>query len=65
MSKSSRLYRRFIQLFAILLGTTIALWLLRGFGVLGFMPGGVLVLLLLLAIATGIVSYLQKTVWRF
>ncbi|MDZ8050730.1 MAG: hypothetical protein RMX68_020940 [Aulosira sp. ZfuVER01] len=64
MSQSS-LNRRLTQIFGILLGIGIAVWLLRGFGLLSFIPGGIIWLLLLGAIAVGILSYVQKTWWRF
>ncbi|OUL37166.1 hypothetical protein BV372_03660 [Nostoc sp. T09] len=64
MSQSS-LNRRLTQIFGILLGIGIAVWLLRGFGLLTFIPGGIIWLLLLGAIAIGILSYVQKTWWRF
>jgi hypothetical protein len=61
----SSLNRRLTQIFGILLGIGIAVWLLRGFGILSFIPGGIIWLLLLAAIAFGILSYVQKTWWRF
>ncbi|BAY61546.1 MULTISPECIES: hypothetical protein [Calothrix] len=64
MSQSS-LNRRLTQLFGILLGIGIAVWLLRGFGLITFIPGGIIWLLLLGAIAVGILGYVQKTWWRF
>ncbi|BAY31778.1 hypothetical protein NIES37_04050 [Tolypothrix tenuis PCC 7101] len=64
MSQSS-LNRRLTQVFGILLGMGIAVWLLRGFGVLTFLPGGIIWLLFLAAIAVAILSYVQKTWWRF
>ncbi|MBW4642987.1 MAG: hypothetical protein KME23_08335 [Goleter apudmare HA4340-LM2] len=64
MSQSS-LNRRLIQLFGILLGIGIAVWVMRGFGLLSFIPGGIIWLLLLGAIAIGVLSYVQKTWWRF
>ncbi|MBD2355944.1 hypothetical protein H6G41_15165 [Tolypothrix sp. FACHB-123] len=64
MSQSS-LNRRLTQIFGILLGIGIAVWLLRGFGLVTFIPGGIIWLLLLGAIAIGILSYVQKTWWRF
>ncbi|MBW4427595.1 MAG: hypothetical protein KME55_05180 [Nostoc indistinguendum CM1-VF10] len=63
MSQSS-LNRRLIQIFGILLGISVAVWLLRGFGILTFIPGGIIWLLLLGAIAIGIISYAQRTWWR-
>ncbi|MBD2513603.1 hypothetical protein H6G93_01000 [Nostoc sp. FACHB-973] len=64
MSQSS-LNRRLIQIFGILLGMSLAVWILRGFGILTFIPGGIIWLLLLGAIAIGIISYAQRTWWRF
>ncbi|MBD2412499.1 MAG: hypothetical protein KME52_22025 [Desmonostoc geniculatum HA4340-LM1] len=64
MSQSS-LNRRLIQIFGILLGMSVAVWVLRGFGILTFIPGGIIWLLLLGAIAIGIISYAQRTWWRF
>ncbi|MBN3961621.1 MAG: hypothetical protein V7K67_04990 [Nostoc sp.] len=64
MSQSS-LNRRLIQIFGILLGISVAVWVLRGFGILTFIPGGIIWLLLLGAIAIGIISYAQRTWWRF
>lgn len=64
MSQSS-LNRRLTQVFGILLGMGIAVWVLRGFGLLTFIPGGIIWLLLLGAIAIGILSYVQKTWLRF
>jgi hypothetical protein len=61
----SSLNRRLTQLFGILLGIGIAVWILRGFGLITFIPGGIIWLLLLGAIAIGILSYVQKTWWRF
>jgi hypothetical protein len=62
---SSKLNRRLTQAVGIVLGITIAVWVLRGFGVLTFIPGGIILMLLLVAIAIGILSHLQKTWWRF
>ncbi|MBE9037634.1 hypothetical protein [aff. Roholtiella sp. LEGE 12411] len=64
MSQSS-LNRRLTQILGILLGIGIAVWVLRGFGILSFMPGGIIWLLILAAIAVGIISYAQRTWWRF
>lgn len=47
--------------FASVLMLTILLYLLRGMGILGFMPGGTLWVLILLSIASGIVYGVQKT----
>ncbi|HYX14513.1 MAG TPA: hypothetical protein VE944_09115 [Nostoc sp.] len=64
MSQSS-LNRRLIQIFGILLGISVAVWVLRGFGILTFIPGGIIWLLLLGAIAIAVISYVQRTWWRF
>ncbi|MEH2287302.1 hypothetical protein [Nostoc sp.] len=64
MSQSS-LNRRLIQIVGILLGISVAAWVLRGVGILTFIPGGIIWLLLLGAIAIGIISYAQRTWWRF
>ncbi len=61
----SSLNRRLTQIFGMLLGIGIAVWVLRGFGILSFIPGGIIWLLILGAIAVGIISYAQRTWWRF
>jgi hypothetical protein len=61
----SSLNRRLTQILGILLGIGIAVWVLRGFGILSFMPGGIIWLLILAALAVGIISYAQRTWWRF
>ena len=65
MSQSSKLNRLLMQAFGIFLGIAIAVWVLRGFGFITFVPGGIILLLLLTAITMGILSYIQKTWWRF
>ncbi len=62
---SSKLNRRLTQLVGVILGITIAIWVLRGFGILTFIPGGIILILLMVAIAIGVLSHLQKTWWRF
>lgn len=63
--RQSSLNRVLTQIFGILLGIGIAIWVLRGFGILTFIPGGVIWLFLLGAIAIAMISYAQKTWWRF
>ncbi|WP_017319073.1 hypothetical protein [Mastigocladopsis repens] len=63
--RSSKLNRIFNQAFGVFLGIAIAVWVLRGFGILTFIPGGVIWLLLLGAIVMAILNYVQKTWWRF
>ena len=65
VSQSSKLNRLLIQGFGIFLGIAIAVWVLRGFGILTFLPGGIIMLFLLTAIIMGLLSYIQKTWWRF
>jgi hypothetical protein len=65
VSQHSKLNRTLTQAFGIFLGITLAVYVLRGFGILSFMPGGVIWLLLLAAILMGIFSYAQRTWWRF
>ncbi|MEA5620509.1 hypothetical protein VB711_22090 [Cronbergia sp. UHCC 0137] len=60
----SALNRKLTQVFGIFLGMGIAIWVLRGFGILTFIPGGVIWLLFLGAIAVAILSYIQKIWWR-
>ncbi|MBW4556997.1 MAG: hypothetical protein KME59_13815 [Trichormus sp. ATA11-4-KO1] len=63
--RQSSLNRTLIQAFGVFLGIGIAVWVLRGFGILTFIPGGIIGLLFLGAIAIGIISYVQRTWWRF
>lgn len=48
------------QIFFILAGITILIWVLRGLGILTFIPGGILWILILLSVITGIWSRLQR-----
>ncbi len=52
-----------MQTIGIILGVTLVIWVLRGFGILGFIPGGILWLLLLSAAFTGIFG-IVKDKWR-
>ncbi|MGB3637925.1 MAG: hypothetical protein WBA39_10185 [Rivularia sp. (in: cyanobacteria)] len=65
MSQSSKRNQRLTQGFGMFLGIAIALWVLRGLGILTFVPGGLILILFLAAIAFGILSYAQKTWLRF
>lgn len=47
--------------FLILLGITVTVWVMRGLGILTFIPGGLLWLLLLGTIGAGVVDIVQKT----
>lgn len=64
MSQSS-LSRKLTQSFGVLLGMTISLYVLRGFGIVTFLPGGVILLLFFGAIGTLIFNYVQRTWWRY
>ena len=62
---SSKLNRTLTQFIGILFGIAIAIWVLRGLGILTNIPGGIIWLLFLAATFLGIISYVQKTWWRF
>lgn len=49
------------QLFFLTLAITAVVWVLRGVGLLTFLPGGVIWLLILLSIGTGVVNGLMGT----
>ncbi|MEA5579660.1 hypothetical protein [Anabaena sp. UHCC 0451] len=61
----SYLNRKLTQILGILIGMGMALWILRGLGILTFIPGGVIWLLLFGGLALGIFSYFQRIWWRF
>jgi hypothetical protein len=48
-------------MFLLSLAATVAVWALRGLGLLTFLPGGVIWLLILLSIGTGVVNGLLGT----
>ncbi len=56
---------KIIQVIGIILGITLVIWVLRGFGILSFIPGGILWLLILSAIATAIWGIVQDRWSRF
>jgi hypothetical protein len=47
------LTQKFAYIFSVALGSSILVYLLRGFQVVTFLPGGILLVLILLAIASG------------
>lgn len=51
-------------LFSMLLGVTIIIYVLRGFGVLSFIPGGIIWILMLLSLISGLL-YLTEKMRRF
>ncbi len=53
-----------IQIIGIILSVTVVIWVLRGFGLLGFIPGGILWLLIGSAIAIGIFGIVQDKLRR-
>ncbi|BAY83381.1 hypothetical protein NIES267_28690 [Calothrix parasitica NIES-267] len=65
MSQSSKLNQKLTQGFGMFLGIAIAVWVLRGLGILTFIPGGIILMLFFIAIAFGILGYAQKTWLRF
>ncbi len=48
------------KLFLTLLAITTVVWMLRGFGLLSFLPGMVIWMLILLCFATGILNSLRS-----
>ncbi|HEY9298844.1 MAG TPA: hypothetical protein VIQ31_21305 [Phormidium sp.] len=54
---------RFISIFSLIVGITLVVWVLRGMGILTFIPGGIIWVLILFCLIAGILSYLQETVW--
>lgn len=48
-------------IFFLLLGVTITFWVLRGVGLLTFLPGGVIWVLIFLTVGAGIIDVVQKT----
>ncbi len=49
------------QLFLFTLAFTVAVWVLRGLGLLTFLPGGLIWGLILLSIGTGVINGLMGT----
>ncbi|MGB3691471.1 MAG: hypothetical protein WBG70_21090 [Spirulinaceae cyanobacterium] len=47
--------------FAVISAIALALYILRGFGLLGFIPGGILMLLFLLSLGLGIAYGIDQT----
>lgn len=65
MSQSAKSRNLPLRIFGVTLGITILIWLLRGLRILTFIPSGLIWLLLLLAIATGIWARWQRRWSRF
>ena len=54
MNLSKSKTQKFLFLFLGILGISLLLYFLRGFGIITFIPGGLLHLLVLLSLSTGI-----------
>ncbi|MEY3869187.1 MAG: hypothetical protein RLZZ338_3078 [Cyanobacteriota bacterium] len=50
----------FYYIFGLVVGLTLFIWILRGFGVLTFLPSSLIWILLFLSIATGILTSLKR-----
>jgi hypothetical protein len=57
----SRRLRPDTTIFLTVLFITILVWVLRGVGILTFLPGSVIWVLLILTIGTGVFSGIQRT----
>jgi len=61
MSNSSRFqFRLSTRIFLTVFGITLLVWILRGVGLLTFLPGGVIWVLIFLSFVTGILSTLLR-----
>lgn len=60
MRRIGRSMKPATTVFLTLLSITFVVWVLRGLGVLGFLPGIVLWLLILLTISAGVISRVQR-----
>ncbi|MEB3209869.1 MAG: hypothetical protein VKL39_00875 [Leptolyngbyaceae bacterium] len=56
-----RLSTQSYRLFLMLLGITLAVWILRGLGILTFIPGGLIWLLILGTIGSGTFAAIQRS----
>lgn len=66
MSRSSNSETLILSyIFGIVLGLTVLIWMLRGFAILTFIPGWVIGVLILLSIATGILSRVFNSRGRY
>lgn len=55
------LTQKFAYIFSTTLGLSILLYLLRAFGVVTFLPGGILLLLIFLAVSSGFIYSILTT----
>jgi hypothetical protein len=61
MIKQKRSLRTTYKIFLFLIAVTATVWILRGFGLLTFIPGGLIWLLLLGTIGLGVFDGVQGT----
>jgi hypothetical protein len=55
------LTQKFAYIFSTALGLSILLYLLRGFRIVTFFPGGILLVLIFLAVSTGFIYSILST----
>ena len=55
------LTQKFAYIFSSTLGLSILLYLLRGFQIVTFIPGGILLVLIFLAVSTGFIYSILST----
>ncbi|MEL6225080.1 MAG: hypothetical protein AAFR31_20820 [Cyanobacteria bacterium J06627_8] len=56
-----RLSTKSYRLFLMLLGVTLAVWIMRGIGIITFFPGGIVWILILCTIGSGTFAAIQKS----
>ncbi|MEO1519385.1 MAG: hypothetical protein AAFU78_01235 [Cyanobacteria bacterium J06633_2] len=56
-----RLSTKSYRLFLMLLGVTLAVWIMRGIGIITFFPGGIMWILILCTIGAGTFAAIQKS----
>ena len=61
MNSSPRSELLVTYLFGMSAGLAVLAYILRGLGILSFIPGGIIWFLILLAIATGILFFIEKS----
>ncbi len=55
------LTQKFAYIFSTTLGLSILLYLLRAFGIVTFLPGGILLVLIVLAVSSGFIYSILTT----
>ncbi|MBE9040142.1 hypothetical protein IQ235_04965 [Oscillatoriales cyanobacterium LEGE 11467] len=64
MSKSQKKKSKnkiYYQTFGVIVGITLFIWILRGLGALGFMPGLVIWILIFMSIGSGAIATFQSS----